>query len=225
MPPPARWYCYGAFWEGGVMSVLCRVCHVFPPLVSLFGLFPVLVSCDLWVNSCPAVFVSLSMIILCIYSPVYSVWFVLVYSLVPSVPVCVSLALSCPALFGVIKDCHLSYILISGFLPCVCTVTYQFWKINTKIGLKMKSIVIPQYKCYSGLLLTFLPLHDPTTSHFINVKGNSIAKLENVIHRAVLSSSSLHTWKNDMNKEKMETGLCTLTQPYQYHWCFMHVWC
>ncbi len=27
------------------MSVLCRVCHVFPPLVSLFGLFPVLVSC------------------------------------------------------------------------------------------------------------------------------------------------------------------------------------
>ncbi len=30
---------------GGVMSVLCRVCHVFPPLVSIFGLFPVLVSC------------------------------------------------------------------------------------------------------------------------------------------------------------------------------------
>ncbi len=27
------------------MSVLCRVCHVFPPLVSIFGLFPVLVSC------------------------------------------------------------------------------------------------------------------------------------------------------------------------------------
>ncbi len=33
------------FREGGVMSVLCRVCHVFPPLVSIFGLFPVLVSC------------------------------------------------------------------------------------------------------------------------------------------------------------------------------------
>ncbi len=27
------------------MSVLCRVCHVFPPPVSIFGLFPVLVSC------------------------------------------------------------------------------------------------------------------------------------------------------------------------------------
>ncbi len=31
--------------ERPVMSVLCRVCHVFPPLVSIFGLFPVLVSC------------------------------------------------------------------------------------------------------------------------------------------------------------------------------------
>ncbi len=34
-----------AFREGGVMSDLCRVCLVFPPLVSLYGLFPVLVSC------------------------------------------------------------------------------------------------------------------------------------------------------------------------------------
>ncbi len=28
---------------GESVSVLCPVCHVFPPLVSLFGLFPVLV--------------------------------------------------------------------------------------------------------------------------------------------------------------------------------------
>ncbi len=27
------------------MSDLCRVCLVFPPLVSIYGLFPVLVSC------------------------------------------------------------------------------------------------------------------------------------------------------------------------------------
>ncbi len=27
------------------MSGFCRVCHVFPPHVSIFGLFPVLVSC------------------------------------------------------------------------------------------------------------------------------------------------------------------------------------
>ncbi len=47
--PPPRWNCYGvghAFWEGGVMSGLCCVCHVFLPLVSIFGLFPVLVKCD-----------------------------------------------------------------------------------------------------------------------------------------------------------------------------------
>ncbi len=28
------------------MSVLCRMCHVFLPLVSIFGLFPVLTECD-----------------------------------------------------------------------------------------------------------------------------------------------------------------------------------
>ncbi len=36
---------------------LCRVCHVSPPHVSLFGLFPVLCLMSLLVNSCPAVFV------------------------------------------------------------------------------------------------------------------------------------------------------------------------
>ncbi len=55
------------------------------------------VSCPrfLWwlVHSCPAVFVSLSMIILCIYSPVCSVWFGLFNSLHHGVPVCVSLEL------------------------------------------------------------------------------------------------------------------------------------
>ncbi len=30
---------------GGVMSGFCCVCHLFLPLVSIFGLFPVLVSC------------------------------------------------------------------------------------------------------------------------------------------------------------------------------------
>ncbi len=41
-----------------------------------------------WVNPCPAVFVSLSMIYLCIYSPVFWVRFGLVYSLLPVFPVC-----------------------------------------------------------------------------------------------------------------------------------------
>ncbi len=92
------------------MSVLCRVCLVFPPLVSLFGLFPVLVEW-LLVHSCPAVFVSLSMIILCIYSPVCSDRFRLVYSLLPGVPVCVSLALSCPVLPCLALSCLV--------LPCL----------------------------------------------------------------------------------------------------------
>ncbi len=66
----------------------------------------------LWVNYCPAVFVSLFMTILCIYCPVCSAWFHLVYLCV-SVYLALSCpALSCPALFGVIKDCHLSYILV-----------------------------------------------------------------------------------------------------------------
>ncbi len=46
---PPRWYCYGAgraFREGGVMSVLCRLCHVFPPLVSIYVFSPVRVKCD-----------------------------------------------------------------------------------------------------------------------------------------------------------------------------------
>ncbi len=31
--------------ETVLLSVLCRVCHVFPPPVSIFSLFPVLVKC------------------------------------------------------------------------------------------------------------------------------------------------------------------------------------
>ncbi len=38
-----------------ILSDLFRVCLVFPPLVSLYGLFPVLVSCDyefIWFQVC-----------------------------------------------------------------------------------------------------------------------------------------------------------------------------
>ncbi len=96
--PPPRWNCLGsgrAFQEGGVMSVLCRVCHVFPPLVSIFGLFPVLVSCHY----------ELSMFQLCLCDcvnypvylvPVFWVWFRLVYLWLSGVS-CLS-ALPCPAL-------------------------------------------------------------------------------------------------------------------------------
>ncbi len=55
--PPPRWNCYGsgrAFREGGVMLEVFRVCLVFPPLVSVYGSFHVIMSsfvpgvCNLW---------------------------------------------------------------------------------------------------------------------------------------------------------------------------------
>ncbi len=66
--PPPRWNCYGmghAFREGGVMSGFCRVSCV---PASCFLIWFASCPCFMWllVNSCPAVFVSLSMII-----PVY----------------------------------------------------------------------------------------------------------------------------------------------------------
>ncbi len=67
-------------------------------------------------------FVYLSMIYLCIYSPVCSVSFRLVYSLLPGVS-CLS-ALPCLALMS-LKTIILSLLLVcmSLFLPAVCTVT------------------------------------------------------------------------------------------------------
>ncbi len=85
--PPPRWNCYGvghAFREGGVMSGFCCVSCVPAACVHIW-----FVSCprlmSLWVNSCPAVFVSLSVINLCILVHACSVWFRLVYSLLPGV--------------------------------------------------------------------------------------------------------------------------------------------
>ncbi len=105
--PPPRWNCYGvghAFWEGGVMSVLCRVCHVFLPHVSIFGLFPVLVKCHyelILVQLClsrylwfTCVFIVLSIQFDFVWSTRYSRCFL-----------SVSLALSYLVL---IKDCNLS---------------------------------------------------------------------------------------------------------------------
>ncbi len=90
-----------------LLSVLCLVCLEFLPLVSLFGLFPVLAKCDYW--SIFVQLVSLSMIFLCIYSLDCSVWIRPVYSLLPGVPVCVYLALLC---LESLKTVYLSYILV-----------------------------------------------------------------------------------------------------------------
>ncbi len=74
----------------------------------------------LWVNYCPAVFVSLSMIILCIYCPVCSAWFHLVYLCVLSTLPC--LVLPCLAL-PCLESLKTVIWVISSFLPHVCTVT------------------------------------------------------------------------------------------------------
>ncbi len=107
-----------------LLSVLCRVCLVFPPLVSIFGLFPVLVKCDyefILVQQC----LSIVYDYLCIYSPVCSVWFGLVYSLLPGVTVCVCLAWPGLACFSMLKTVILSSSLspCSSFVPRVCTMT------------------------------------------------------------------------------------------------------
>ncbi len=103
-----------------MLSVLCSVFHVFPPRVSLFGLFPILVSCDyelILVQLClshylwlPCVFIVVSVqfdfVLSTCYSPVF-----------PGVS-----ALPYLALFGFIKHCHLSLLLISVFLVHPCFV-------------------------------------------------------------------------------------------------------
>ncbi len=48
------------------LSVLCRVCHVFPPHVSIFGLFPVLVSCHYELSMFQLCFSRYVLITLCI---------------------------------------------------------------------------------------------------------------------------------------------------------------
>ncbi len=68
---------------------------------------------SLWVNACPAVFVSLSVINLCILVHAWSVWFRLVYSLHPGVS-CL-LVLPCPALSCLVLPCPALSCLV---LPC-----------------------------------------------------------------------------------------------------------
>ncbi len=110
---------------GGVMSVLCRVCHVFPPLVSIFGLFPVLVRCHYE-------FILVSRVCLIVYDyPLYIVLsfefdFVWSTCYFPVYLVCKP-ALSAMSYLDVfIKYDYLSLYprLRVLFLPCVCTVTH-----------------------------------------------------------------------------------------------------
>ncbi len=87
-----------------LLSVLCRVCHVFPPLVSIFGLFPVLVSCHYELSMFQLCLSRYVLITLCIL--VLSFEFISSGLLVtPRCILSVSLALSC---LVKIKDYYLS---------------------------------------------------------------------------------------------------------------------
>ncbi len=117
------------------------VCHLFLPLVSIFGLFPVLVSCH-WVNLCPAVCMWLCVNYPVYLVPVFWVWFHLVYSLLPVFPVCqLCLVLPCLALMSLLNIIIWVYVLVcvSLFLPAVCTVTHMlFGRVSRKILLIQK---------------------------------------------------------------------------------------
>ncbi len=124
--PPPRWNCYDvgrAFREGE----LCRVCHVFLPLVSLFG-----ISCPCWVwllvNSVQLCF-SYCRWLSCVFI-VLSVQLVLVWSTRYSLVFLSVSALSCPALpcLSTLKTVilRISSSPCSLFLPRVCTMTHVF---------------------------------------------------------------------------------------------------
>ncbi len=112
-------------WHTLYVSEFCCVSSVPASCVHIW-----FVSCprQMWllVNSCPAVFVSLSIINLCIYSPVCSLWFRLVYSLLPVFPVCKPcLVLPCLALMSLLNNIIWVYVLVCVFLYPPCCVHHD----------------------------------------------------------------------------------------------------
>ncbi len=122
--------------------VFCFFCM----LVVSFHIWFVSCPCLMWslVNLCLAVFVSLSMIYLCIYSPVCSVWFGLVHSLLPGVS-CLS-ALPCLALMS-LKTIIWVYVLVSVFLVPPCCVHHDISLHHMKLKLNtVKNMLKEPYK-------------------------------------------------------------------------------
>ncbi len=79
---------------------------------------------SLWVKYVPAVFVSLCVNYPVYISPVFWVWFLLVYSLLPRCILSMSV-MPCPALMSPLNIIICVYVLVCVFLflPRVCTVT------------------------------------------------------------------------------------------------------
>ncbi len=112
------------------------------------------------VNSCPAVFVSLSMIYLCIYSPVCSVWFRLVNSLLPVFPVCKPcLVLPCLALMSSLKTITWVYVLVCVFLypPCCVHPPPAVAIPSPPAGSLVPGVPLPQARRPAGPPLTQCP--------------------------------------------------------------------
>ncbi len=117
----------GELCQSSVVYVRCSRL-LFPHSVCFLSLLNVIISS--FSSSC--VFLSLSMIILCIYSPFYSVWFCLVYSLLPMF-LLVS-ALPCHALpcFSILNTVILSYIIPLVSMHLYFT-PYNWWDIYSRV--------------------------------------------------------------------------------------------
>ncbi len=79
------------------------MCRVFPPLVSIYGLFPVLVSCHYELSMFQLCLSRYVLITLCILVLSFEFDFVWSTRYSPVFPVYVSLALSCPARMSSLK--------------------------------------------------------------------------------------------------------------------------
>ncbi len=99
---------------------------------------------SLWVKYVPAVFMWLCVNYPVYISPVFWVWFRLVYSLLPVFPVCQPcLALPCLALMSSLNTIIWVYILVCVFLflPRVCTVTNTLYGSKWSIFLLCQKII------------------------------------------------------------------------------------
>ncbi len=117
---------------------LCQgsvVCHVFPPHVSLFGLFPVLVKCHyelIHVQPCLSNYLWFTCVFIVLSVQFDFVWSTRYFPGV-SCPCKSCLVLPCPPLMSTLKTIIWVYVLVCVFLflPCVCTMTnIQYLKNN-----------------------------------------------------------------------------------------------
>ncbi len=128
-PSPMELLRLGSSLSGGgsYVSPLSCVCHVFPPLVSIFGLFPVLVKCHyelILVQPCLSNYLWFTCVFIVLSVQFDFVWSTRYFPGV-SCPCKSCLVLPCPPLMSTLKTIIWVYVLVCVFLflPAVCTVT------------------------------------------------------------------------------------------------------